>query len=156
LKTTGLLPRRSPLERHRPRPRPRPRPVLPVLLAGILSACAGVEDPASAPGAAASDRDRITATLALIPKYANKQLCDHPAQPGAAHCHARVRLGPEGAHKPTASPQGLTPSDLHSAYAIPASGAAATIAIVDAQDDPQAEADLATYRSTFNLPACTT
>jgi hypothetical protein len=31
-----------------------------------------------------------------------------------------------------------------------------TVAIVDAFDDPNAESDLATYRSTFNLPACTT
>jgi subtilase family serine protease len=29
------------------------------------------------------------------------------------------------------------------------------VAIVDAYDDPNAEADLATYRSTFGLPACT-
>src|SRR5204862_7514451 len=35
-------------------------------------------------------------------------------------------------------------------------GAGQTVAIVDAFDDPSAEADLNTYRSTYGLPACTT
>src|SRR5947208_3521319 len=35
-------------------------------------------------------------------------------------------------------------------------GAGRTVAIVDAYDDPRAEADLAAYRSTYGLPACTT
>src|SRR6185312_15425404 len=35
-------------------------------------------------------------------------------------------------------------------------GSGQTVAIVDAQDDPNAESDLATYRSTYGLPACTT
>ncbi|HET6816119.1 MAG TPA: S53 family peptidase [Mycobacteriales bacterium] len=56
------------------------------------------------------------------------------------------------------TPVGLTPTDLTSAYSLPASpaGAGMTVAIVDAYDDPQAEHDLATYRSQFGLPACTT
>ena len=49
-----------------------------------------------------------------------------------------------------------TPSDLASAYALPsaASGAGQLVAIVDAYDDPTAEADLGVYRSQFSLPAC--
>ena len=31
-----------------------------------------------------------------------------------------------------------------------------TVAIIDAYDDPNAESDFATYRSTYNLPACIT
>ncbi|HET7311230.1 MAG TPA: S53 family peptidase [Mycobacteriales bacterium] len=56
------------------------------------------------------------------------------------------------------TPVGLTPTDLQSAYALPAApaGAGMTVAIVDAYDDPQAEHDLATYRAQFGLPACTT
>ena len=57
------------------------------------------------------------------------------------------------------SPVGLTPSDLHSAYALPATGPGtrrpATVAIVDAYDDPNAEADLRVYRAQFGLPPCT-
>jgi subtilase family serine protease len=53
------------------------------------------------------------------------------------------------------SPAGIAPADLRSAYSLPSSaGSGQTIAIVDAYDDPTAEADLATYRSAFGLPAC--
>jgi hypothetical protein len=45
----------------------------------------------------------------------------------------------------TATPTGLGPSDLQAVYAIPNLGVRATIAIVDPSDDPNAEADLATY-----------
>src|SRR5262249_42816525 len=44
-----------------------------------------------------------------------------------------------------------------SAYLIDTNGGAgATVAIVDAQDTPNAEADLAVYRTTYGLPPCTT
>ena len=52
----------------------------------------------------------------------------------------------------------LTPERLHDAYALPAETAAAatqTIALVDAFDDPTAEADLAVYDEQFGLPECT-
>ncbi|MFG2717844.1 peptidase S8 [Streptomyces sp. NPDC048416] len=56
-----------------------------------------------------------------------------------------------------AAPSGLGPADLQKAYNLPAGGGAgATVAIVDAQDDPNAESDLAAYRSQYGLPACTT
>jgi subtilase family serine protease len=54
---------------------------------------------------------------------------------------------------------GYSPADLRSAYGLPPSesaGVGQTIAIVDAFDDPNAEADLARYRSRYGLPACTT
>ncbi|WSL80870.1 putative Ig domain-containing protein [Kitasatospora sp. NBC_01266] len=58
---------------------------------------------------------------------------------------------------PNATPSGYGPSDLQSAYSLPANGGSGqTIAIVDAQDDPNAESDMGVYRSQFGLPACTT
>ncbi len=53
---------------------------------------------------------------------------------------------------------GLTPCDLQAAYQLPSvsGGTGKTVAIVDAYDDPKAEADLAVYRAAYNLPACTT
>ncbi|WP_327293394.1 S53 family peptidase [Streptomyces sp. NBC_01198] len=58
---------------------------------------------------------------------------------------------------PAAIPSGYGPADLRSAYAVPdAGGSDATVAIVDAYDNPNAEADLATYRTQYGLPACTT
>jgi subtilase family serine protease len=55
-------------------------------------------------------------------------------------------------------PAGYGPADLTSAYRLPSrtAGRGQTIAIVDAFDNPNAEADLAVYRQTFGLPACTT
>jgi subtilase family serine protease len=79
--------------------------------------------------------------------------CPGPAAPGDARCHARVRVDVA----PNASnPAGYHPADLQSAYKLNASGGIGqTVAIVDAFDDPNAESDLAVYRSTFGLPACT-
>lgn len=54
-------------------------------------------------------------------------------------------------------PLGLSPQDIQSAYSLPGDGGAGqTIAIVDAFDNPNAEADLAVYRSQYGLPPCTT
>jgi subtilase family serine protease len=56
-----------------------------------------------------------------------------------------------------AGPTGLGPADLQSAYKVGGlTSGGRTVAIVDAFDDPNAEADLAHYRSQFGLPACTT
>ena len=56
-----------------------------------------------------------------------------------------------------ATPQGLTPANLQAAYNLPSSGGnGKMVALIDAQDDPNAESDLAVYRAQFGLPACTT
>ena len=59
---------------------------------------------------------------------------------------------------PTSGTAGYTPCDLQSAYSLPSAtaGTGQTVAVIDAYDDPNAESDLATYRSNFGLPACTT
>lgn len=57
------------------------------------------------------------------------------------------------------TPGFLTPQRLHAAYALPSETAASslqTVAVVDAFDDPTAEADLDVYDKQFGLPACTT
>ncbi len=61
-------------------------------------------------------------------------------------------------HAATDAPGGLIPSDLQNAYGLPSTraGKGETVAVVDAYDDPNAETDMAIYRSTFNLPVCTT
>jgi hypothetical protein len=59
-----------------------------------------------------------------------------------------------------AQPQPGTPAWLQQAYDLTylsqTRGAGDTVAIVDAGDDPAAESDLAVFRSTYGLPACTT
>ncbi|UIX32881.1 S53 family peptidase [Streptomyces sp. GQFP] len=60
----------------------------------------------------------------------------------------------------SATPTGYGPSDLQDAYgltsAASSNGSGETIAIVDAYDDPNAESDLAEYRSYYGLSDCTT
>jgi len=53
---------------------------------------------------------------------------------------------------------GYYPCDLADAYSLPTQtgGAGQTVAIVDAFDDPNAEADLGVYRTKFGIAACTT
>jgi len=75
------------------------------------------------------------------------------ASPGEAACHAIVRTDISSA----VTSSGYGPADLRAAYNLTSSGSASqTIAIVDAYDNPTAESDLATYRSTYGLAPCTT
>ncbi|GAA1948631.1 hypothetical protein GCM10009738_22550 [Kitasatospora viridis] len=93
-----------------------------------------------------------------------KRVCAAPTHPGEMACLALVRTNVAQPHafalnavSPNATPSGYGPGDLQSAYNLPANGGAGqTVAIVDAQDDPNAESDLATYRSQYGLPACST
>jgi len=59
-----------------------------------------------------------------------------------------------------AQPEPGTPAWIQQAYDLTylsqTRGAGDTVAIVDAGDDPTAESDLAVFRSTYGLPACTT
>ena len=56
------------------------------------------------------------------------------------------------------TPSGYGPSDLQSAYNLPSAtaGSGETVAVVDAYDDPNAEADLQVYRAQYGLPVCDT
>jgi subtilase family serine protease len=49
----------------------------------------------------------------------------------------------------------VTPSQVKSAYHLPSSGGAGTIAIIDAYNASTIEADLAVFDAAFKLPACT-
>lgn len=79
------------------------------------------------------------------------------ARRGEARCFAEVVTEDDGTMVPMLTPSGLSPSQLVSAYNLPSSGGSGiTVAIVDAYDDPNAEADLAVYRTQYGLSACTT
>lgn len=91
--------------------------------------------------------------------------CAAPTQKNVAACNAlKVVAGtPRSAHAESdltaaAAPSGYGPASLQAAYNLPSAtgGSGQTVAIVDAYDDPNAEADLAVYRSQYGLPACTT
>jgi len=85
-----------------------------------------------------------------------EHICAAPAK-GYASCNAIVVTDASGKPVANATPSGLGPSDIRSAYGLTsASSGGRTVAIVDAYNDPTAEADLGVYRSQYGLPACTT
>jgi subtilase family serine protease len=112
----------------------------------------------------------VPATTLQLERFGNVyalSVCGRMSAPGQAHCFAKVVTDARGNivdGKPAAragrntAPSGLGPADLQDAYNVsPTAGSGTyTIAIVDAYGYANAEADLAVYRSQFNLPACTT
>jgi subtilase family serine protease len=110
-------------------------------------------------------------TFALIPTanaasdtgltHRNVPVCAAPVA-GSAACDAIRRDTLDSKGKPvqtatTTLPAGYGPSDIASAYNLsagPHRTSVATVAIVDAYDDPTAAADLAHYRTTYGLPDC--
>ena len=84
-----------------------------------------------------------------------RAVCPGPSD--GVRCHAQVVTDAHQNPNVTAAPTGLSPAQFHTAYALPTTGPAGkTIGIVDAYDDPTAEADLGKYSQQFGLPACTT
>jgi subtilase family serine protease len=90
----------------------------------------------------------LTALALALPGSALAAQAEHYASP-------MFHVKPHASSAPT----GLSPDTIKSAYGFstsPTAGAGTTIAIVDAYDDPTAEADLNVFSSQFGLPACTT
>jgi subtilase family serine protease len=132
---------------------------LAVILAVELALCAG-SPAASGPRAHQA---------ALGAPYASvRQVCPAP-RPRAASCLVEALVPAQGpspgaqlrqraAGASSVGPAGgLTPGDLASAYGYTGSpgGHGQTLAVVDAYDDPEIEADLATFDAHYGLPACT-
>ncbi len=132
-----------------------PRSLALVSLPLLAGACgtAATEDASTG----ATDEALDEAALATVPSEPFADVC-HPATPDDAKCFAKRRTTASGDIVSLATPSGLTPANLVSAYKIPApkKSAVATIGLVDAEDDPNVEADLAVYRKQFGLPPCTT
>jgi subtilase family serine protease len=55
----------------------------------------------------------------------------------------------------SATPQGLTPNQIKSAYNLPKTGGSGTIALIVAYHHPQIEADLTKFSNQFSLSGCT-
>jgi hypothetical protein len=90
--------------------------------------------------------------------YYHESVCANV--PGEAHCFAMVVTNSARTAVVRNTPGGYGPVDLQTAYGLSSlsatGGGGQTVAVVDAYDDPTAESDLATYRSTYGLSACTT
>ncbi|WP_329125149.1 carboxypeptidase regulatory-like domain-containing protein [Streptomyces sp. NBC_01465] len=128
---------------------------------------------AATPAAAASasktpDPTTTNATSAKdVGDHPSHRACAVAQKAGTAGCLTQIRddvkqtkaqLKAAQEADPSADPAGFGPSSLQSAYSLPSStnGGGQTVAIVDAFDNPDAEAELATYRTQYGLSACTT
>lgn len=124
-----------------------------VLLGAAVLVLAGVPATPVAAAPAADGTDTAGEGITYVP------VCGTP-KPGQFSCFALRRtdtVPTRGLRAAVAPPSGYGPSELQSAYNLPTGGGAGqTVAIVDAYDDPTAEADLAVYRQQYGLPACTT
>ena len=110
----------------------------------VLASCATAERE--------DNSDRASDELAQIAQLPQSRVCGG----GRWSCKAHVRTDEQSRIKPFATPSGLGPADLASAYKLdPSKTSTGTIAIVDAFAYPNAASDLATYRSQFGLPPCT-
>jgi hypothetical protein len=127
---------------------PRVKAIVPSLLIAI-----GVLSLVPAAGAVPGSTPAASSTPATpAAGYAVKAACAAPL-PGRAACLGLRLVSPAGS-SPGAT--GVSPAQLHKAYELPfESTEAQTIAIVDAYDDPNAEADLGVFDQHYGLPACT-
>ena len=136
---------------------PRHRAPGRVGIAALVSAVAlGVSVPAATAGPVLKT-DGGSAAGDSAPAF--QSVCGVP-KPGTFSCFALRRTDVKQSARAlttvAATPAGYGPADLRSAYSLPSDGGAGqTVAVVDAFDDPTAEADLATYRRQYGLPACT-
>jgi ricin-type beta-trefoil lectin protein/putative Ig domain-containing protein len=136
-----------------------------------VSAPAGASTSPSPAGVsiAASVAAKSPATASITPPAppplpsGTKQACAAPTRIGQEACMlflhgAATRSGAAPALAPVSG--AYAPADLQAAYnltaASSADGTGETVAIVDAYADPDLAGDLATYRSQYGLPACTT
>lgn len=87
------------------------------------------------------------------------RLCPPATKPGKMSCLSEVRSTTTSGSGigPYAVSGYFEPADLRNAYGLPSASAGTqqTVAIVDAYDDPNAESDLAVFRSKYKLPPCT-
>jgi ricin-type beta-trefoil lectin protein len=130
--------------------------ILSLALAGLVSAAGPAwASPADSSGPASAQFSLPDGVRSACPASAS----------GQAGCAALVNASVPAARAAAAraavaatTPAGYGPSTLQSAYGLPsaAAGTRQTVAIINAYDDPSAEADLGAYRAQYGLPPCTT
>ena len=132
---------------------------MPHRLAAVVAVLTVVVGSASAAGARPGSASRLPKPL---PAHGQRSVC--AATVFGANCLSHVVTAGRTARPLATSTYqyGYSPQNLASAYkwTNPAGSSwswnGQTIAIVDAYDNPNAASDLATYRSQFGLPPCTT
>ncbi len=153
---------------------------LPILAAVVLAACSnGATNPSPLPQNAmqsaqdaALPPDALTGSgsgeVPFLTVNPTRRLCAPPNDPNLMECLAFVRtdvfpveqMNPDlrGDSQKCRFTQGYCPIDLQNAYLLPSlkAGGGKTVAIVDAYGYHHAASDLAFFRKTMGLKACTT
>jgi hypothetical protein len=126
------------------------------LVAGITAGGSGAFATASSPAALPADQaPACGAPAAGHARCGAIELLD-PSQNWHPGPRAGVPAKNPGGSSSAAAPSGYYPADLQSAYSLASAlsamttPGAATVAVVDAYDDPYAASDLATYRATMS------
>ena len=137
------------------------------LLATIALALLGLGTGLAAPALAATSSGSAASTSSATASSTAAEIspfgCNAATSAGVMHCMGYLaKRAAHGSSAPrpettgSSTSVGYVPSQLRSAYNLTADGSSTeTVAVVDAYDDPNAAADLAVYRSAYNLPACT-
>jgi subtilase family serine protease len=102
------------------------------------------------PAAGLAGPDRFGSLLSIV-----NLGCGSVAGPGQVACLGKA-VGRYNSPLITSNPRGYQPADIRAAYNLATADSKATVAIVDAMDDPMAESDVAVYRARFSLAPCTT
>ncbi|MEV7889545.1 S53 family peptidase [Streptomyces sp. NPDC002817] len=146
---------------NRPSVRGRWRRIGSAAAATAALLAAGLGTAVHAEAATPSKASKVTwaATPCATPRKSGELACNSLRVTGGTTAFEKANgITPKAADAST--PSGYGPSDLQDAYGLTAAassnGSGETIAIVDAYNDPNAESDLATYRSHYGLSACTT
>jgi subtilase family serine protease len=135
------------------------RRVRPLSVVATLACAAALSGSALAYGSTSPTADPAGKRPVVPAGTGTRAVCPPSANPNVATCQAiGVTVAP-GSHRflVTATPvNGLGPADIQSAYKLPAKGGdGRTVAVVEAGDYPNIDADLAVWRANFGLPPCT-
>jgi hypothetical protein len=128
---------------------------------GAAGATAAAADATA--GASQAGRPEFIARPGVRPAGSKlAQVCPTPVNAGQMTCMALLPTKSAGLRADSSPPAGAyDPAVLREAYNVttqattPPAGGTDTVAIVDAYNDPHAATDLAVYRTTYGLPACT-
>jgi hypothetical protein len=135
--------------------------VLAVVATGGLATAYAAGSPVATPASSGSSGSVHLASEQEAKAHETPVPCAAVKHRGDVVCHSVVfspntthQIVPDAAGPPVGS---LGPADIQAAYALPAGGGSGqTVAIIDAYGASTVESDLATFRSQYGLPACTT
>jgi subtilase family serine protease len=131
--------------------------VLVMIFSSGLMVAGGAIGPATAARAVATPAHHALGNP-RIPAGLHAQWVCPDVPVGFARCLSQVLVDALGRPFTSPLPAGYGPPEFQDAYKLPSGteGKGVTVALIDAYDDPNAEADLAVYRSTYGLSKCTT